>query len=189
MACVVIPFFSWFAFYDTIASPNRSIEPILGFFVDPRKGDAMAFSPLTVIVLLSVLCIAGWVIYRMLENIQDNLNGLTLEGSLAKRDGMGAPSRRREVRDAGAVWMGDSMEMISRSSGQGVARASGVRRAGDYENARRDPIGMAGGANRFDPAAHAFHYPKVVYQCPYMIGRGGNPHAALLRDRHIEKAG
>lgn len=108
--------------------------------------------------LLSILTIAGWIVYRFLENLGDTLPaGATVESRLARKNATGggakgaAISWRREFRVTPAS-VGDELAM-----GEPV-RFDALVTKSENRQSFKQPVRVA--------TAPLGHYPRVIYQCP-----------------------
>lgn len=120
-----------------------------------------------VIAMLTALGLAGWIIYRFLENFQDSAHGLTIEASMARHE------RLRKAKMSARLARGKDAFRVAADFGPN--EGAPIRFDNPVQHERRgkriEPLRFRGNAAfsaGSSPAASEAHYPRVVYRCPVM---------------------
>ena len=124
--------------------------------------------------MLSVLLVAGWLLYVVLENVQESAKGMSIEAGMAER------KAKTEERRTAMIRRRAKQAEILRKNAEATSHpkpvrldtrlfihdAAPVRRsdAGRHSETRIRRLEKATAAG----AEKAFRfYPRIVYQCPY----------------------
>ena len=121
----------------------------------------------TVLGLLSALLGAGWVIYKMLENVQDSAKGLSIEAGMARSEtrALARKARQRQTPPPAAP---EASPPLSH------ARPGTPRNAIHFPRRPASPTNVPSAAAKTEMLQY---YPRIVYQCPYASEIHLNPPA------------